>query len=88
LVDEQLLKILRCPQDQSLVSVAESQMIVDLNDAIRQGNVLNLGGQRLRRPIDGGLVRQDGDILYPIREGIPVMLPDEGVELSQLAFSD
>jgi len=87
-MDEQLLEILRCPQDQSPVALAESHVIVNLNHAIRQGNVLNLGGHRLRRPIDGGIVRQDGDILYPIREGIPVMLPDEGVELSQLDFSD
>jgi len=87
-MDKQLLEILRCPQDQSPVSVAESQMIANLNDAIRRGNVRNIGGQRLQHPIDGGLVRQRGDVLYPIQEGIPVMLPDEGVELSQLAFSD
>lgn len=84
-MDKQLLKILRCPQDRSPVSVAESAVIVSINDAIRCGNVRNLGGHQLHQPIDGGLVRQDGDVLYPIRQGIPVMLPDEGVKLSQLS---
>ncbi len=84
-MDEQLLEILRCPENRSPVSIAESQIIVKINDAIRLGNVLNIGGQRLCQPIDGGLLRQNGDILYPIKDGIPVMLPDEGVELAQLS---
>ena len=34
-------------------------------------------------PIDGGLIREDGKILFPIRQDIPVMLIDQGIPLGQ-----
>jgi len=30
------------------------------------------------------LIRREGDVLYPIIDGIPVMLPDEGIALATL----
>ena len=32
-------------------------------------------------PLEAGLVRQDQKIVYPVRDGIPVLLIDEGIEL-------
>jgi uncharacterized protein YbaR (Trm112 family) len=32
-------------------------------------------------PLDGGLIRGDRKMLYPIREDIPVMLIEEGIPL-------
>ncbi len=32
--------------------------------------------------IDGGLVREDGKCLYPIRGNIPIMLIDEAIPLT------
>ena len=34
-----------------------------------------------REPPSAGLVREDGKILYPIADGIPVMLIEESIEL-------
>jgi uncharacterized protein YbaR (Trm112 family) len=31
--------------------------------------------------LEAGLVRADGKVLYPIRDGIPVMLVEEGIAL-------
>jgi uncharacterized protein YbaR (Trm112 family) len=38
-------------------------------------------------PLDGGLVRDDGRILYPVRDDIPVMLLDEAIDLDGLDAS-
>jgi uncharacterized protein YbaR (Trm112 family) len=37
----------------------------------------------LETPLDGGLVRADGQVLYPIIDRIPVLLVDEGILLAQ-----
>lgn len=34
---------------------------------------------RLAVPLDAALVREDGAVVYPIRQGIPVLLPEEAV---------
>ena len=41
----------------------------------------NVGGQTVTEAIESGLVREDGTILYPVREGIPVLLVEEGLPL-------
>jgi uncharacterized protein YbaR (Trm112 family) len=35
-------------------------------------------------PIEAGLVREDAQYLYPVRDDIPVMLIGEGIELGRL----
>jgi uncharacterized protein YbaR (Trm112 family) len=53
-----------------------------LNERIAQGNLTNRGGQNVEKQIDGGLVRADGAYLYPIDDGIPIMLIDEAIPLA------
>jgi uncharacterized protein YbaR (Trm112 family) len=53
-----------------------------LNNRIRQGQLSNRRGTSITEPIDGGLVRQDGQYLYPIRDDIPIMLIDEAIPLA------
>ncbi len=35
--------------------------------------------------IEEGLVREDGKVLYPVRDDIPVMLLDEAIRLDTLS---
>lgn len=76
--------MLRCPQDQSTLTQAATELIEKVNRAIAASQLTNMAGQKLKREIDGGLVRADGGLMYPVVDEIPVMLPDEAIELSQL----
>jgi uncharacterized protein YbaR (Trm112 family) len=76
-----LLEILCCPETHEGLSLANAEMVADLNRKIAAGLVKNRAGEVVKEPIEGGLVRADGKVLYLIPNGIPVMLIDQGVSL-------
>ena len=83
-VSPQLLALLRCPRDQSRLQPAEPELVRRVNQAASEGRLQNVGGILVENPIDGALVRADGALLYPVFDQIPVMLPDEAIEVSNL----
>lgn len=84
-VDKELLAILCCPDTKQDVTLADDGLIASLNARIEKGEVKNKSGQPVKEKLDGGLIRADRKILYPIREDIPVMLIEEGIPVEGLA---
>jgi len=84
MIDRELLDILVCPETKQPVSVAEPALVERVNAAIERGTLTNRGGEVVKEDLDGGLVREDGKLLYPIREDIPIMLIDEAILLEDL----
>jgi uncharacterized protein YbaR (Trm112 family) len=84
-VDKDLLAILCCPETKLDVSLADDALISKINEAVTRGALKNKAQKPVSELLDGGLIRSDRKILYPIREDIPVMLIDEGIPLDQLA---
>ena len=84
MIDRQLLEILVCPQDYTPLAVADEELVAELNRAIAAGQIKNQGGQLVRKTLQGGLVRQDKTLLYPIIDDIPVLMADEGIPLNQI----
>jgi uncharacterized protein len=82
MITPDLLKILCCPETHQEVRVAEPTVIEKLNAQIAAGALKNRGGQPVQEKLDGGLIRADGKMLYPVRRDIPVMLVDEGIPLA------
>jgi uncharacterized protein len=78
------LEFLVCPRNNARLQVAEAPLIERLNRAIAARCVTNVSGRGVEKPIDDGLVRDDRDILYPIIDEIPILLTDEGIDLTQL----
>ena len=72
-----LLEILRCPETHQRLSLAPPSLIEKLNSQIRAGQLRNQGGKIIEEPLQGGLVREDGAVLYPIRGKLPILLIDE-----------
>jgi len=81
MIDKELLAILACPETHQPLAVASADVVESVNARIRAGGAKNVGGAEVDEPIEGGLVREDGKILYPIRSSIPVLLIEEGLVL-------
>ena len=84
-IDNELLAILCCPETKQEVARADDTLINLLNERIRRGELKNKAGQPVNERLDGGLLRADKKILYPVREDIPIMLIDEGIPLEGVA---
>jgi uncharacterized protein YbaR (Trm112 family) len=81
MLDKDLLQILACPETHQSLSEVGGDVLKRLNEAIAEGGVTNQGGNAVEEPVKGGLLREDGKILYPIRDEIPILLVDEGIPL-------
>ncbi len=84
MVDPELLEILVCPENKTPVTLADDKRIEEVNAAIETRTLKNRAGEVIEQRIDAGLVREDGTLMYPIREDIPIMLIDEAIQLDQL----
>jgi len=84
-VDPKLLEILVCPITKVSVQVLGKQKLATLNREIAEGGVKHLGGTVVDTPLDEALVTTDGRTVYPIDDGIPVMLEDLAIPTEQLA---
>jgi uncharacterized protein YbaR (Trm112 family) len=80
-IDKELLEILACPENHQGLREAPDELVLRVNGRIASGSQRNAGGEVVKDPIEGGLVREDGRILYPVRDGIPVLLVEEGLPL-------
>jgi len=85
MIDAELLDILVCPETRQAVRLAEPELIARINAAIEAGSMTNRSGETVRTRLEGGLVREDGEVLYAIRDGIPIMLVDEALVLPHLS---
>ena len=83
-MDKRLLTILRCPVTHKGLSVAKRDTLERVNQAIERGSVVNRDGTTLAASLKEALVTDDGKLLYPVNEGIPVLLEGESVALEQL----
>ena len=80
-VSAELLEILVCPETKQPVSLAAPERLEELNQKIRSGELRNRGGEPVEKELTEALIREDQRVLYPIDDGIPVMLIDESIEL-------
>ena len=83
-LDPELLVILVCPESKQPVAMAGTALLDRLNASVEAGRAFTRSGNPVADPVTEGLLREDGRILYPVREGIPIMLIDESIDVSDL----
>jgi uncharacterized protein YbaR (Trm112 family) len=77
--DAEFLAMLRCPEDHSKLSLADTALVSRLNAAVAAGRLKSRGGQKVEKHLDGALIRADGRLIYPIIDQIPILLVDEAI---------
>ena len=83
-MDKRLLAILRCPVTHKELSLAGGPTLKEVNAAIDAGKLSNRDGRVLDESLDEALLTDDGKVLYPVANGIPVLLEGEAVNMEQL----
>ena len=81
-LDSELVAVLVCPESRQPVALASEEVIDRVNAAVASGDARTRSGDPLDEPIVEGLLRQDGRVLYPVRDGIPILLIDEAIEVA------
>lgn len=84
MIGKELLDILVCPELRTPLTVVDGELLATLNRAVAEKRLKNRTGDLVERPLDGGLLREDGAFVYPIVDGIPIMLVDEAIPLEQV----
>ncbi|MFQ5845299.1 MAG: hypothetical protein ACE5JG_09970, partial [Planctomycetota bacterium] len=61
--------------------LADEGLLERLNERVRAGSLKNRKGDRITKPIEAALVRDDGKCVYLVEDEIPNMLIDERIDL-------
>jgi uncharacterized protein YbaR (Trm112 family) len=83
-MEKRLLAILRCPVTHKGLSILKKDQLEKVNAAIASGEVTTLEGVKVDRPLVAALITDDGKRLYPITDGIPVLLESESIHVEPL----
>lgn len=80
-IPESLIALLRCPETHQSLALADAGTLLNLNQRIATSSVNNCGGNPVEAEIEAGLIREDQLRLYPIKDGFPLMLIEEAIDL-------
>ena len=83
MVEKELLELLACPQSHQALREAAPELLARVNARIARGELANQGGVKLQVALLEALVRADGQVLYPVLDGIPMLLAEEAIQTAE-----
>ncbi len=83
MVEAGIMSRLCCPETRQPVRPADQKLLEELNRKVASGTLKNRAGVIVTKALEAGLVRADGKVVYPVCDGIPVMLSEEAVVVAE-----
>lgn len=76
-IDRKLVELLRCPVTGQAVRLVSKDRLAAINEAVAGGSMRHPDGRPAEDSLESALETVDGARIYPVRDGIPVMLEEE-----------
>ena len=83
-MDKKLFDIICCPTTKLPLELLATDRLDNLNAAIQAGDIKNQAAVSLTEPLSEALITRDGLRVYPVRDGIPILLEEECIEWNQV----
>jgi uncharacterized protein YbaR (Trm112 family) len=82
-IDGKLLEILCCPVSKTALVRLPADKLKKLNAAIVAGTVQHVHGEPVSGELREGLITEDGRVIYPVVDDIPILLEEKGIGTTQ-----
>lgn len=79
MIDATLLTLIRCPVDGQTLVVAPADLTEKLNEMVATGQLRDQSDGLVEQTMEHALATADLSRFYPIRGGIPTLIPSESI---------
>ena len=78
-INTNMIQLLRCPDTGSALQPLEAEKVESLNQAIREGKLVNRIGKSIQDELEDALVNDSRSWVYTVRSGIVSLIQDEAI---------
>ena len=83
-MDRKLLDMIVCPVTKLPLELLDGDRLAQMNAAIAAGAIRNHADQSVATAFREALIRRDGHVVYPVVDGIPILLEEESIDWNQM----